>query len=130
MFPAQHEEEHKFWKIPEMIAKLLPFLDLKSTLCLARCHKKTQNILEGSLVWHRLIKRSSPLNQRDKVKDLVAILKLMKDPKGNLPDVLDAICEANPPKRNVFYVRESVKISCPRHLQLHSISLLRVLGGG
>ena len=29
-----------FWKIPELIVKLLPFLDIESTVCLATCTLK------------------------------------------------------------------------------------------
>ena len=43
MFPAEQETEHKFWTIPEMIAKLLPFLGLKSTLCLVQVHEENLN---------------------------------------------------------------------------------------
>ena len=71
MSSAQQETEPKFLMIPEMVAKLLPFLDLKSTLCLAQTHKKTRNVLEGALVFKKLLKRNSPLTQLDKVKILL-----------------------------------------------------------
>ena len=114
MSPSQQEEtEHKFWTIPEMIAKLLPFLDLKSTLCLAQAHKKTKNLLEGGVVFKKLLKRNSPLIEVDKVKDLVAILKLMKNPKANLPEVLAAICESN--LQTHFCGGSGVRMGCPHH---------------
>ena len=119
MFPAQQETEHRFWMIPEMIAKLLPFLNLKSTLCLAQAHEETQNVLEGALIFKKLLERSSPLTQLHKVENLVAILKLMKDPKPNLPQVLDAICESNSP----FPSSDFVRMDCPHHLHSHFISL-------
>ena len=123
MFPAQQETEHKFWKIPEMIAKLLPFLDLKSTLCLARAHEETQNVLEGAAVFKKLLKRSSPLTGlpliQDKVDNLVAILKLTEDPKTKLPEVLDAICESNLSTDSLHGMR----MGCPHHLHSYTISL-------
>ena len=108
--------------IPEMITKLLPFLDLKSTLCLAQAHQETQNVLEGAAVFKKLLKRSSPLIELDQVEDLVAILKLMKDPKPNLPEVLDTICESNPPFPAGSPV-QGVKMGCPHHLHSYTISL-------
>ena len=126
MSPAQQETEHKFWMIPEMIAKLLPFLDLKSTLCLARAHKKTQDVLKGAMVFNKLLKRNSPLTELDNVKDLATILKLMKDPKANLSEVLDAICETNPQTSNPNTPNlgsgPGVRMGCPCHLHYHSIS--------
>ena len=66
MFPSQQQEtEHKFWTIPEMVAKLLPFLDLKSTLCLAQAHEEIHNVLEGGVVFNKLLKRNSPLTEVD-----------------------------------------------------------------
>ena len=123
MFPAQHEAKQKFWQIPEMIGHLLTFLDLGSTLCLAQSHKKTRKVLQDIVVWNKLVKRSSPLNQQEKVEHLVAILKLMKDPKPKLPVVLHAICETNPPTRPGFFQMGFVKLSCPLHLRPHSVSL-------
>ena len=98
----QSEVEKKFWETPELIDNLLSFLDLKSTLHLARAHKITQNILERTFVWNKLIRRSCPYNQRpyydsqpkiDAVNNFVAILKLMKNPNALLPDLLHLICE-------------------------------------
>ena len=98
MFPVgKREAEQKFWKTPELIEELLLHLDLESTLRLAKTHKTTRNILQGARVWNNLIKRCSPLDNRVKVAYLVAILKLMKDTKSNMVDILDAIFVANPP---------------------------------
>ena len=113
-----------FWRIPEMVGQLLTFLDLKSTLCLAQAHEMTRKILQDTVVWNRLIQRSSPLDQQEKVEDLVAILKLMKDPKDNLPGVLHAICETNT-STTEFMRMEIVKVVCPLQLlHSHSISLM------
>ena len=118
MFPVQQETEHRFWMIAEMIAKLLPFLNLKSTLCLAQAHEETQNVLEGAAVFKKLLRRSSPLAQLHKVENLVAILRLMEDPKPNLPQVLDAICQSNPSLPG----SHNVRMGCHHHLHSHSIS--------
>ena len=99
--------EKKFWKMPEMVEMLLPFLDLESTSILAHCHELTRHVLQGSFVWNRLVKNSrlsdgavffwfldNGLFQEmvRQVKHFVAILKLLEDPKDNLENLLDAIC--------------------------------------
>ena len=106
--------EKKFWEIPELVKRLLPFLDVQSTLCLAQVHDLTQKILQGSHTWNKLIRRSCLFNQSttskekmDVVKDLAAILKLMKDSKANMVDLLDTICKSSPPD----------VVSSQRHLQ-------------
>ena len=97
MFPVgKSEAEQKFWQTPEVIEELLKFLDLESTLRLARTHKMTQSILQGNWAWKNLIKRTHPLNRVDKVDHLVEILKLMEDTRDNVLDLLDAICKSNP----------------------------------
>ena len=115
---GKFEATRKFWEIPELVEKLLPFLDLESTFHLAQAHELTQDILQGSHIWNKLIKRTrlqdggffgknvegflgenySLLEEKiDAVKLLVAILKLMKDPKLNMLDLLDTICKRCPP---------------------------------
>ena len=80
------------WQTPELVEGLLPFLDPASTLELALAHKKTRSILKGSRVWKHLIKRSSPVDL-DVVDHLVAIMKLMKDARGHILDLLVSICD-------------------------------------
>lgn len=127
MFPliakaGKSEAEEKFWQLPELIEELLKFLDLESTLQLARAHERTRNILQGRKVWNNLLKRSS-LGWLSDVKPLVAILKLMKDTKSNLLDLLDAICEEHPSLENDNpFFDGSVQVRCPRHEGFHSIS--------
>ena len=105
------EAARMFFETPELVEKLLPFLDLKSTLHLARTHVLTQNILAGSRIWNKLIRRTHlqdggdlgldhylglglDLDEKmDVVRHLVAILKLMKDPKANMRDLLETICK-------------------------------------
>ena len=89
---GSREAERKVWQTPELIEGLLPFLDPASTLELALAHKKTRSILKGSRVWKHLIKRSSPVDL-DVVDHLVAIMKLMKDARGHILDLLVSICD-------------------------------------
>ena len=102
----------KFWKSPELIVKLLPFLDLKSTLCLVRCHDLTKNILQRGFAWNNLVRRTCPFgweedhyvlqHKIDVVKDLMSILKVLKHPKVVLLDILDTICE----KVNLIHIKD------------------------
>ena len=48
--------ERQFRGTPELVEKLLPFLDLESIKQLAKSHKLTQQILGNSFIWNQLIK--------------------------------------------------------------------------
>ena len=109
---VQREAEWKVWQTPELVEGLLPFLDPASTLELALAHKKTRTILKGSRVWKRLIKRSSPVDL-DVVDHLVAIMKLMKDARGHILDLLVSICDPN--SFEILSSIRSVLIHCPSH---------------
>ena len=54
------------------------------------------------------------------MKDLVAILKLMEDPKANLPEVLDAICESN--LQTHFCGGSGVRMGCAHYQHSYSVS--------
>ena len=82
-----------FLETPEPLEKFLPYLDLGTTLTLACSHEMTRKILQDSLAWNRLISRNSPLGGMKEVQNFVEILKLMKEPKANMLDLLDAICK-------------------------------------
>ena len=116
---------------------LLPFLDHKATSVLAQAHVKTRNILQGSYVWNKLIRRCCPYDEHEKdfpkgfpsllqekikvIKHLVAILKLMRDPRPLLLDLLDLICERFPPHDIHFQPERMsiVRLACPRHPEGH-----------
>ena len=120
MFPSAE----RFWATPELIEKLLPYIDLRSTMCLAQSHEMTQNVLEGTRVWNKLIKRICPIDRLNQVKDLVAIVKTLKDPEGHLLDLLEEICESNPaPDRGDRHI--AVRMGCPGHPDpdFHVVSL-------
>ena len=58
MSSAGDEAMEKFWKTPELVEMLLPFLNAKNTLNLARTRLFNIQILQGSLVWNKLIRRT------------------------------------------------------------------------
>ena len=110
MASTMSEAEKIFWETPELLEKLLPFLDPESTLTLVQCHKKILRILEGPYIWNQLIRRACPFSDErdgltnisqkdiDAVKCLVAFLKLMKNPDAPRQDLLELICERFPQK--------------------------------
>ena len=123
---SSNQASGKFWETPELIEKLLPHLDLKSTWHLAQVHVMTQDILQRRCIWNKLVKRSlnkwgntSQLEMLQKihvVKDLVRILKLMNEPNVLLLDLLDAICERITPEDvHLLRLNPHVSIRCPRH---------------
>ena len=54
----------KFWETPELVEKLLPYLDLDSTKHLAESHKLTRKLLKKDLTWNKLVQRFLPGKER------------------------------------------------------------------
>ena len=46
---GKSEASKKFWRSPQLVEKLLPFLDLETTLNLT--HKMTREILQKKYIW-------------------------------------------------------------------------------
>ena len=84
------------WAMPELVEKILPFLDPESILSLARSEVMDRNILQGTHVWNMLIRRSYPFDRPGVLNALVQILKLMKDCTTARLDLLDLICMRAP----------------------------------
>ena len=138
------EAEMKFWRTPELVEKLLPFLNLESTLILAKTHEMTRRLLQGTSIWNKLIRRNCPFVDLpnpdlcvprkiqvkiDWVKSLVEILKLMQDPEeALLLDLLDVICERF--ATDAVFLQNAnqwkhthVSMGCPRHPDGHVVPL-------
>ena len=118
--------EKKVWETPELVEKLLPFLDPESTLALAQCQETVPSILQGTLLWNQFIRRACPFTEEgnrltniDVVRCLVAVMKLMKNPDKPRQDLLELICERFPPKR--FSGR--LQMGCSSHQEGHCISV-------
>ena len=88
---SSHNAERSFWKTPELIEQLLPFLDPESTRRLAQAHGLTLNILQGGVAWGKLVRRScfegdvnsdtSWAKLANGVPHLVQILEMTEDPQ-------------------------------------------------
>ena len=123
------EAEKKFWATPELVEQLLEkHLDLNSTMCLAKNHQMTQDLLQGGLVWKKLIQRNCPIFELDQAKHFVAILKTLEGPDDHILVLLDAICESNKPFKPEHFPHweaPKVRMGCPRHQEegWHDVSL-------
>ena len=122
----QSEAQQKFFKMPEMVAKLISFLPPQSALHLAQSHVVDKGILQkslGSEAWGELIKQGShgengELNEED-VNCFVKILKLVElneSSKLILP-LLDHIC-----KLSGLNTLSWVMMICPCNKEPHVIS--------
>ena len=127
------QPEKKVWKMPELVERLLLFLDLPSTLHLVQADQIDKHILRESLsskVWKKLIKQSTFRDGdgrgRKDVRALVTILKRTqpKDLDSFLLPLLDHICESFPctPWQAVHDSYE-VQMNCPCQEEPHKISL-------
>ena len=110
-----HEAEETFWKTPELVEGVLPFLDATSILELAKAHPLTRGILKGTYNWSRFIRRSCPvappnhetmMNEQfdelteEKVAELrplIGVLQVIGSPQPHLLALLGIICEKFPP---------------------------------
>ena len=100
----------KFLETPELVEMLLPFLDAENTLALAQSGVINTKILQGTLAWKKLIRRTVPSNKNpfsnfhrdiqnreDEVAPLIEILMMMQDCKSSELYLLNLICERFPP---------------------------------
>jgi len=113
--------QKRFWRIPELHAKLLTFLDLDSIKNLAEAHEFTRQIL-GDLetsAWKKLIKRLFSLElgvdtERSMARLLADILSLIQDSPGSQLelDLLHAVCEQHPSAAHYEFVDVSCACGC------------------
>ena len=117
------EAERKFWGCPELVERVLPFLDSNSVLSLCQALPAVVHVVQGKTPWNKLIRRTcnfvvnsteyvplDPLEETTvqkhaKVMSLAEILMLMADPTEPLLDLLDLICEKHPFQKNSVLTR-------------------------
>ena len=74
MSSAEIDAATKFRETPELVERLLPFLDSFSIWSLGQAHPPALQVLKGSsLIWKDLVKRSC--------SDLEHLIKILKDMK-------------------------------------------------
>ena len=142
---GQCEAAKVFLGTPELVEKLLPYLDPETTFSLAQTHKLTREILQKRSIWRKLIRRGCHYDEeqdfynheRDfynyvpphhtrtaQLKKLIKILQLFKSPEAHLFDLLELVCERFKTLRRLReYVGPQVLLSHPGHSDHHSVSL-------
>ena len=148
---GEFNAERKFWGTPELVEKLVSFLDLASIKQLAEFHKLTRKILGKSFIWNQLIKRIFPndhnidpnhsdfpdedvaqphhvilASERGKVRLLTEILSLSEDSDGYQlrMDLVHTICERHTIQDPNYKRLVDVGCSCK---QTHTVSFLGFL---
>ena len=99
--------EYNFWKNPELVEKLLSFLDSGSLKCLAEAHKLTLETLQRASVWNKLLRKTFP-NGKNRFRNetkleekalmanaraLAEILIMAENSKSLELDLLHMICK-------------------------------------
>ena len=127
--PRLSEAERKFWRTPDLLERLLAVLDAKSVLALVKGLPPALAIIQRKPTWIKLVKRvcsnigdprfgsdsysheeflQQVAEHRSGLIPLVDIMKLMTSNfRPRLLDLLDVICEGNPP-----VLRENVSEEC------------------
>ena len=113
--------ESRFWRSPDLVAQLIPFLDLSSILALATVQPLVLSLLQRSFILKTLIRRISENEleglDREKIGQLVEILKLVEDPEPHLLELLHTIIERYPEEASCIEEDDldSVQVSCSLH---------------
>ena len=128
--------ETKFWRSPDLVSQLLPFLDLASTLHLASILPLVLQLLQRKSIWRDLIRRSIEnfdLIMRDDyeeimwiVDQLVDILKMLESPELLLQDVLHVICEIYKDSKEEAEVILSCTCLCEHKIEFVGFQILEV----
>ena len=100
------EAQKKVFNTPEVVERLISFLDPEAIFCLAESHLVDKDTLRkslGSKAWNQLIRRSShgangELEDEEDVKVLMKILKMIEveEPSKFILPLLDQICKSKP----------------------------------
>ena len=64
----------KFFHSPELVDRLITYLDGDSILCLATCHDLTKAVSQKSLVWTKVVRRTCPDGTRSWGRTLAGAL--------------------------------------------------------
>ena len=88
----QEDAKTKFWRTPELVERLMPFLDAQSTLALVKALPLALEVIQRKFMWIKLVRRVCPFDTDDgvaefeetladdrrKVMPLVEILKMIE----------------------------------------------------
>ena len=136
----------KVFKTPDLVERLLPFLDTTSTVQLAQSEIScvVKLLKKNPALWKKIVERTFPGDfklglyevdyynrvresfeeKRVKVVGLVSILKMMDKPNSHISQLLEVICEKSPQGFGV----QSIQIgNCLSHGSSYSVSPLGFL---
>ena len=139
---AEEDAETKFWRMPELVEKLLEYLDEFSVLSIVGVKLLTVEVLQAASGTQKrfepkplgkLIRKAlgfgqnkTFLQQREKVQRISnSLLAQLDSPQHLLLEVLDVICAEYKYVRQTaqWWQRSVIRISCPLHTY-HSVSAL------
>ena len=129
-FSQDNHAVEMFWQLPELQENLLPFLDPRSILNLAKAFPPTVKILKKEsrmrrLMWARLLDDIGMpwLDEEQDVHLLSSLLQLMGLPEPLLMDYLHKVCKES--RVEDFHEADLVEVSCPCPMARHSVPGLR-----
>ena len=119
MASMEEKASRKFWRSPELMEMLIRFLDAATIEELGKAHEPIVEVLQGGLVWDKLIKKTCPrgeswdrtyfghsdpyewLKSKAEVKKadiqpLMNLLTMMEEPEHQIDKLLDLICTRFP----------------------------------
>ena len=138
----------RFFQLPELVAQLLSFLDVKSILNLAKAHPPTVKILKNrSKMWKGLVNKiidnfydpyhePRTVDELDRdIQHLNELLQMMGVPEDLLLELLHAICECHASHKYEGPYEGEVVLNCPCHISNHSVAptgfkILEAVEGG
>ena len=120
------DPEDKFWRSPDLLVQLLTFLDVSSTLALAKEVPLLLDLLQRKFIWKDFINRSNIDGDKEleenktEVSQIVEILKMMEDAEPLLQELLEVICLKF---EKDFGIDElCITMSCKLHADDHDVA--------
>ena len=119
MASIEEKASRKFWRSPELMEMLIRFLDAATIEELGKAHEPIVEVLQGGLVWDKLIKRTCPRGEnwdrtffghsdplgwlmynaevkKADIQPLINLLTMMEEPEDQIDKLLDLICTRFP----------------------------------
>ena len=119
MASMEEKASRKFWRSPELMEMLIRFLDAATIEELGKVHQPIVEVLQGGLVWDKLIKRTCPCGEiwsmtffghfdligwlmynaevkKAGIQPLINLLTMMEEPEDQIDKLLGLICTRFP----------------------------------
>ena len=127
----KNKAQLKFWKMPELVAQLLDFLDPGSILALGQCHQLVLDLLNnGTFTWNKLIKRTCPQSMKTHLGEIypawgrsfptqplrfdeVLMTDILVEERAEMAKLVDILRQLEDPKS---YLQALLHLICDRFL--------------